>query len=127
MDELEGGHAYFVIDELSKDRTLELCRELAVADQRFRVIWAPENRNVVHAYLRGFREAVADGFEIVIERDAGMSHDPRALPAFLRALHDGTIRRNASACSGESMRRPSRSLVHRACSGFLCRLACTHS
>jgi dolichol-phosphate mannosyltransferase len=89
MDDLEGGHAYFVIDELSKDRTLELCRQLADADRRFRVIWAPENRNVVHAYLRGFREAIADGFEIVVEMDAGMSHDPRALPAFLRALHEG--------------------------------------
>ena len=87
MDELEGGHAYFVIDELSKDRTLEMCRELADADRRFRVIWTPENRNVVHAYLRRFREALAHDFEIVIEMDAGMSHDPRALSAFLRALH----------------------------------------
>jgi dolichol-phosphate mannosyltransferase len=89
MDQLEGGRIYFVVDLVSKDQTLELCRGLAATDDRFKVVWAPENRNVVHAYLRGFTEAVADGYEIVIEMDAGLSHDPRALPAFLRALHEG--------------------------------------
>jgi len=89
MDQLEGGKVYFVVDEVSKDSTLALCRQLSQADQRFRTVWAPENRNVVDAYLRGFREALADGHEIVIEMDAGLSHDPRALPAFLRALHEG--------------------------------------
>jgi dolichol-phosphate mannosyltransferase len=53
FDRLGVGKAYLVIDSVSKDRTLELCRELAEKDKRFVVIWAPENRNVVDAYLRG--------------------------------------------------------------------------
>jgi dolichol-phosphate mannosyltransferase len=89
MDQLEGGSVYFIVDGVSKDRTLDLCREIEARDPRFHTIWAPENRNVVDAYLRGFREALDRGYEIIIEMDGGLSHDPRALSAFLRALHEG--------------------------------------
>ncbi len=89
MDHLQGGSVYFVVDRASKDRTLELCRQAEANDSRFHTVWAPENRNVVDAYLRGFREAVDLGYEIIVEMDAGLSHDPRALSAFLRAMHEG--------------------------------------
>ena len=78
-----------VIDKVSTDRTLDLCRELETSDPRFQTRWLPQNRNVVDAYINGFREALAGGHEIVIEMDGGLSHDPRAIPAFLRALNEG--------------------------------------
>ena len=89
MDAVEGGAVYFVVDRVSKDKTLDLCRELEAEDPRFRVRWIPENRNVVDAYINGFREALKGGHEIIIEMDGGLSHDPRAIPAFLRALNEG--------------------------------------
>lgn len=89
LDRLESGVVYFVVDKVSKDRTLELCQELGLRDARIRTVWAPENRNVVDAYLRGYREAYANGHDIIIEMDAGLSHDPRALPMFLRVLNEG--------------------------------------
>ncbi len=89
MDELGTGKVYFVIDNVSKDRTLELAKELAEEDGRFEVIWSPENRSVVDAYLKGLRVAFDRGAERIIEIDAGMSHDPRALPMFLRVLNEG--------------------------------------
>jgi len=91
FDRLCSGCAYFVVDSVSTDRTLELCRNLAAADQRFKTIWAPENRNVVDAYLRGYREAYDAGHELIIEMDAGLSHDPAALPMFLRVLNEGNV------------------------------------
>jgi dolichol-phosphate mannosyltransferase len=89
MDAAGGGTIYFIVDRASKDRTLECCQELAKLDSRMITKWIPENRNVVDAYLNGFREAIKDGHEIIIEMDGGMSHDPRAIPAFLRALNEG--------------------------------------
>lgn len=89
MDAVEGGAVYFIVDRVSVDRTLELCHELGEADPRFRSCWFPENRHVVDAYMNGFREALKDGYEIIIEMDGGLSHDPRAIPAFLRALNEG--------------------------------------
>jgi dolichol-phosphate mannosyltransferase len=89
MDAVEGGTVYFIVDRVSKDRTLECCKELEKQDSRFITKWIPENRNVVDAYLNGFREALKGGHEIIIEMDGGLSHDPRAIPAFLRALNEG--------------------------------------
>lgn len=89
LDNLHGGRVFLVVDNASRDRTLELCKQLSANDNRFVTVWAPENKNVVDAYLRGYREALTDGNEIIIEMDAGLSHDPRALPMFLRVLNEG--------------------------------------
>ena len=89
LDKQESGTVYLVADTVSKDRTHELCLALSQRDPRFRTVWAPENRHVVDAYVRGFREALANGHDVIIEMDAGMSHDPKALPMFLRVLHEG--------------------------------------
>lgn len=89
MDALNGGTVYFIIDRVSKDRTLECSQELENLDPRFKTRWISKNRNVVDAYINGFKEALKDGHEIIIEMDGGMSHDPRAIPAFLRALEEG--------------------------------------
>ncbi len=89
LDFLRAGKIYFVVDNVSKDKTLSLCKDLEQKDKRFEVVWAPENRNVVDAYLKGYRVAYDKGHEFIIEMDAGLSHDPRALPMFIRVLTEG--------------------------------------
>ena len=89
MDRLRSGTVYFICDCVSTDNTLELCRDLSAKDGRFVAVWSPENRNVVDAYIRGYRTAYESGHEIIIEMDAGLSHDPRAVPMFLRILNEG--------------------------------------
>ncbi len=83
------GTVYFVIDQVSTDKTLELCRELSSANPSFKTIWAPENKNVVDAYICGYREALQNNHDFIIEMDAGLSHDPEAIPLFLYALCQG--------------------------------------
>ncbi|RYZ99733.1 MAG: glycosyltransferase [Sphingobacteriaceae bacterium] len=89
LDNYPTGTIYFIIDKVSKDNTLELCQQLSEKDSRFKTIWAPENKNVVDAYIRGYTEALKNNHELIIEMDAGLSHDPRALPMFLRVLNEG--------------------------------------
>ena len=89
LDRQPGGTIYLVVDNVSKDKTLHLCQSLSARDPRFKTVWAPENRNVVDAYLRGYREALRNDHAFIIEMDAGLSHDPRALPMFLRVLNEG--------------------------------------
>ncbi len=89
LDDYKTGTVYFIVDNASKDNTLHLCKTLSEKDNRFRVIWAPENKNVVDAYIHGYREALKNNHEIIIEMDAGLSHDPRAIPMFLRVLNEG--------------------------------------
>lgn len=88
LNYLKCGTVYFVVDGVSKDKTLELCQRLSADDKRFVTVWAPENKNVVDAYMRGYREAVKK-HDFIIEMDAGLSHDPRAIPMFLRVLNEG--------------------------------------
>lgn len=89
FDKLGNGKMYLIIDNVSKDNTLQLCEELSSFDDRFTTIYAPENKNIVDAYIRGYREAYQRGHELIIEMDAGMSHDPKAIPMFLRVLNEG--------------------------------------
>jgi dolichol-phosphate mannosyltransferase len=90
FNRLGSGVCYLVIDQASKDNTLELSQELSRRDPRFVTIWAPENRNVVQAYMVGYRAAFNAGHEFVIEMDAGLSHDPAAIPLFLNTLKGGS-------------------------------------
>jgi dolichol-phosphate mannosyltransferase len=89
LDNYKTGTVYFIVDAVSKDSTLDLCTALSDKDSRFKTIWAPENKNVVDAYIRGYKEALKNNHEIIIEMDAGLSHDPRAIPMFLRVLNEG--------------------------------------
>ncbi len=89
LDKLECGKVYFVVDNASQDNTLELCQALSTQDTRFITIWAPANKHVVDAYLTGYREALKNNHDLIIEMDASLSHDPRALPMFLRVLNEG--------------------------------------
>lgn len=89
LDEMQSGQVYLIIDKVSTDATLQLCEALSKKDPRFTTIWAPENRSLVDAYLRGFQEGVRMNHEMIIEMDAGLSHDPRAIPMFLRVLTEG--------------------------------------
>lgn len=89
LERVPGGRVFLVVDDASRDATLQLCRDLAAQDARFRAVYAPENRCLADAYQRGLREAAASGCAYVIEMDAGLSHDPEVLPRFLEALRSG--------------------------------------
>jgi dolichol-phosphate mannosyltransferase len=89
LDRLRSGKVYMVVDTVSVDDTRGLCEKASHADDRFTTVWAPENRNVVDAYMRGYKAALENGHDHIIEMDAGLSHDPDALPMFLEALNGG--------------------------------------
>lgn len=89
LNKLDSGKVYFVVDRASTDNTKALCDQKAATDNRFETVWCPENKHVVDAYLNGYRHALSKGHKYIIEMDAGLSHDPRAIPMFLRVLNEG--------------------------------------
>jgi len=80
---------FAVLDRATKDNTRELLEEYSARDPRLQVIWAPENRCVVDAYLRGYAEALACGADWILEIDAGFSHQPNEIPRFFQPMLDG--------------------------------------
>jgi dolichol-phosphate mannosyltransferase len=77
---------FCVLDGKSRDRTMVLVRGVSSLDPRVVAVWAPENRCVVDAYFRGFREALAARCDWILEMDGGLSHCPEEIPRFLDAL-----------------------------------------
>jgi len=80
---------FAVLDKASKDNTLLLLRQLAKDQAGLRVVWAPENRGVVDAYVRGYREALDAGSDWILEIDAGYSHQPSDIPQFFERIQKG--------------------------------------
>ncbi len=80
---------YAVLDRVSTDGTLDILKDMVQRCPSLKVIFAPENRNVVDAYKRGYNEAISDGVDWVLEIDAGFSHDPKDIPKFFEAMAAG--------------------------------------
>lgn len=78
-----------VVDKASRDNTLDVLREYATRQPELQVVWAPENRNVVDAYLRGYDAALALGTDWILEIDAGFSHQPSDIGPLLRKMREG--------------------------------------
>lgn len=79
----------FIVDNASKDNTLEIVEALSKQDQRVHFIWAPQNRSVVDAYLIGFRTAIEDKSDYVLEMDGGYTHLPHEISLFVNKLLEG--------------------------------------
>ena len=67
-----------VIDDASTDETGEIAERL----ERVHCIRHSRNTHIAGAILDGFRYALEQGYDACITMDAGMSHDPDALPLF---------------------------------------------
>ena len=89
LNNLKSGTVYIIVDNVSKDATLELCRRLSALDNRFITVFEPDNKNVADAYILGLKKAFERGHDLIIEMDAGLSHNPEAIPTFLNILNDG--------------------------------------
>jgi dolichol-phosphate mannosyltransferase len=80
---------FYVLDNVSKDGTRKRIAELHQIDPRVTEVWAPKNRCVVDAYFAGYRAAMNDGCDWILEMDGGLSHLPEEIPNFLKAMAGG--------------------------------------
>ncbi len=80
---------YCILDRACRDRTRAIAEKFAESDPRVTVVWAPEDRCVVDAYFRGYREALQAGCGWILEMDGGLSHRPEEIPRMLEAMRRG--------------------------------------
>jgi dolichol-phosphate mannosyltransferase len=83
------GDRVLVIDDASPDGTGELADRLASELPFVDVLHRPRKEGLGPAYLAGFRRALTDGAELVLEMDCDFSHDPGAVPLLIAAAEDG--------------------------------------
>ena len=78
-----------VIDDNSPDGTGELADRLAQELDYVDVLHRESKEGLGPAYLAGFRLALSDGAELVLEMDCDFSHDPNDVPRLLAAVEHG--------------------------------------
>ena len=71
-----------VVDDASRDGTGEIVRATGLAH----CIRHETNTHIAAGILDGFRYGLASGYDFCVTMDAGLSHDPDALPQFM--AHD---------------------------------------
>jgi dolichol-phosphate mannosyltransferase len=78
-----------VIDDNSPDGTGELADRLAAELDHVDVLHRDRKEGLGPAYLAGFRRALADGADLVLEMDCDFSHDPNDVPRLIGAVEAG--------------------------------------
>ena len=77
-----------VVDDSSPDGTASIVRELMAEEPRLRLVERPARAGLASAYLEGFGRALDEGYDLIVEMDSDLSHDPRELASLLGAARD---------------------------------------
>jgi dolichol-phosphate mannosyltransferase len=91
LTRLDEDGTVLVIDDASPDGTGELADRLAQKHSRVTVLHRSAKEGLGPAYLAGFRHALADGAELVLEMDCDFSHDPDDVPRLIAAAADADL------------------------------------
>ncbi len=83
------GADVLVVDDSSPDGTAEVAKAVGEELGRVEVLVRPGKSGLGSAYRAGFREGLARGYEVLVEMDSDLSHDPAALPALIAAIDRG--------------------------------------
>ena len=80
-----------VVDDGSPDGTGDIADRLARELPWVSVLHRNEKQGLGPAYVAGFRRALADGAELVLEMDCDFSHDPADVPRLIAAADDADL------------------------------------
>jgi len=89
-----------IVDDASPDGTGELAETMARDNPRLSVLHRQGKLGLASAYLEGFRLGLERGYDIILEMDADLSHDPRDVPRLVAALEHADIAIGSRAVPG---------------------------
>jgi dolichol-phosphate mannosyltransferase len=78
-----------VVDDGSPDGTADLAEKWGADNGGVTVMRRTEKSGLGSAYRAGFGWGLAHDFEVLIEMDSDLQHDPAMLPALIHAVEDG--------------------------------------
>ncbi|GIU87522.1 MAG: dolichol-phosphate mannosyltransferase [Acidimicrobiia bacterium] len=78
-----------VVDDNSPDATADLAEKAAAELGGIEVLRRPRKIGLGDAYRAGFSVGLARGYDVLVQMDADLSHDPAAIPALLAQVERG--------------------------------------
>jgi dolichol-phosphate mannosyltransferase len=91
LERLGPDDSVLVIDDRSPDGTGAIADRLAAEEPRVAVLHRQQKEGLGPAYIAGFRRALADGADLVLEMDCDFSHDPADVPRLIAAAADADL------------------------------------
>ncbi|MCS6953296.1 MAG: polyprenol monophosphomannose synthase [Bryobacterales bacterium] len=81
-----------IVDDNSPDGTGQLAEELGRdSGGRLRVLHRASKQGLGRAYVAGFQQVLAEGYDIIVQMDADLSHDPSFLPQFFDRIREADL------------------------------------
>lgn len=80
-----------VLDDNSPDGTAQAVKSMMESEARIHLIERPRKMGLGSAYVTGFKYALANGFDYIMEMDADFSHNPADVPRLLTAAQTSDL------------------------------------
>ena len=80
-----------VVDDGSPDGTGAIVKDVMARNQRVHILERGKKLGLGTAYLAGFKWALGEKYDYIVEMDADFSHDPSHLPQFLAAIAEADL------------------------------------
>ncbi len=77
-----------IVDDNSPDGTAQIVEKLQQNNNRIHLIKRAGKMGLGTAYVAGFKYAIENKFDYVMEMDADFSHDPNEIPKFIKMIQD---------------------------------------
>ncbi len=78
-----------VVDDGSPDGTADIAEKWGAEHGGVQILRRTEKSGLGSAYRAGFTDGLANGYDILVEMDSDLQHDPAMLPALIHAVDDG--------------------------------------
>ncbi len=78
-----------VVDDASPDGTAEKVRSHPEFEKRIFLKLRPAKMGLASAYQDGFQWGLAEGYDVCMEMDSDLSHDPKDIPRLLEVIEQG--------------------------------------
>jgi dolichol-phosphate mannosyltransferase len=80
-----------IVDDNSPDGTGKLADALSNKDSTVFVIHRKHKEGLGRAYVQGLTHALNEGYEVILQMDADLSHDPSSIPLFLEHIQTADL------------------------------------
>jgi len=98
--QLDGSIELLIIDDNSPDGTAAIVEGLMQSEPRLHIIKRAGKMGLGSAYVTGFKYALQNGYDYILEMDADFSHNPNDIPRLLEAAKDNDLVIGSRYCNG---------------------------
>ena len=98
--ELNSDFHILVVDDSSPDGTAEIVEELQTDYTNLHLLSRNEKGGLGSAYIAGFNYALERDYEVIVQMDADMSHNPKDVPLLIEAIENADLSIGSRYISG---------------------------